>query len=105
MPLPVISADVLLYGPFNSYARAVYAELIPPGHESTFFSLFSLTDKSASFVGPLIVGIISDVTGNIRLGFVFLALMLALPVPVLMHVRPRRGADEAQAWSDRRAAL
>ncbi|BEJ15765.1 hypothetical protein CspHIS471_0503700 [Cutaneotrichosporon sp. HIS471] len=88
-----------LYGPFNSYARAVYAEIIPPGHESTFFSLFSLTDKSSSFVGPLIVGLIADSTGNIRLGFLFLAAMLAIPVPVLMRVRVRRGIEEAAAWS------
>ncbi|CAK9781701.1 MFS general substrate transporter [Cutaneotrichosporon oleaginosum] len=93
-----------LYGPFNSYARAVYAEIIPPGHESTFFSLFSLTDKSASFVGPLIVGLIADATGNIRLGFVFLAAMLALPVPVLLRVHVRRGVEEAAAWSAQRAS-
>ncbi|WOO84927.1 Autophagy-related protein 22 [Vanrija pseudolonga] len=92
-----------LYGPFNSYARAVYAELIPPGHESTFFSLFSLTDKSASFIGPFIVGIIADVSGNIRLGFVFLTLMLALPVPVLLRVRMHDGVQQAAAWSVRKA--
>ncbi|TXT09066.1 hypothetical protein VHUM_02540 [Vanrija humicola] len=92
-----------LYGPFNSYARAVYAELIPPGHESTFFSLFSLTDKSASFIGPFIVGIIADVSGNIRLGFLFLTLMLALPVPVLLRVRMHDGVRQAAAWSVRKA--
>ncbi|RSH95194.1 Autophagy- protein 22 [Saitozyma podzolica] len=89
----------LLYGPFNSYSRAVYAELIPPGHESTFFSLFSLTDKSASFIGPAVVGVIADMTGNIRLGFVFLLVMLALPVPVLLRVRVRRGREDATAWA------
>lgn len=91
-----------LYGPFNSYARAVYAELVPPGHESSFFSLFSLTDKSASFIGPMVVGLISDKTGNIRLGFLFLTAMLALPLPVMMRVRMRTGAAQAQAWSQAR---
>ncbi|RSH77830.1 Autophagy- protein 22 [Apiotrichum porosum] len=95
----------MLYGPFNSYARAVYGELIPPGHESTFFSLFSLTDKSASFMGPAIVGLIKDATGNIRLGFLFLATMLALPVPVLMRVRMRKGGEEAVAWSAKRLGV
>lgn len=77
----------------------MYAELVPPGHESTFFSLFSLTDKSASFLGPMVVGAIKNRTGNIRFGFLFLAVMLALPVPVLLRVRMRRGADEAAQWS------
>jgi UMF1 family MFS transporter len=94
----------------------VYAELIPPvchaspsrahriqGHESTFFSLFSLTDKSASFLGPAIVGVIADFTGNIRLGFVFLLIMLAVPVPVLLRVRTRRGKEEATEWTEAKA--
>lgn len=83
----------------------MYGELIPPGHESTFFSLFSLTDKSASFMGPAIVGLIKDATGNIRLGFLFLATMLALPVPVLMRVRMRKGGEEAVAWSAKRLGV
>lgn len=80
----------------------MYAELVPPGHESSFFSLFSLTDKSASFIGPMVVGLISDKTGNIRLGFLFLTAMLALPLPVMMRVRMRTGAAQAQAWSQAR---
>ncbi|KAL7421294.1 Autophagy protein 22 [Cryptotrichosporon argae] len=95
----------ILYGPFNSYSRAVYAELIPPGHESSFFSLFALTDKSASFIGPAVVGAIADATGNIRYGFLFLLVLLAAPVPILLRVDPRRGAAEARAWvAPRRAA-
>ncbi|ORX39183.1 autophagy-type protein 22 [Kockovaella imperatae] len=88
-----------LYGPFNSYSRAVYAELIPPGHESSFFSLFSLTDKSASFAGPFVVGLIADKTGNIRLGFLFLAAMLAVPIPLLLGVDVEDGIAEGRSWS------
>lgn len=69
------------------------------GHESSFFSLFALTDKSASFIGPAVVGLIADTTGNIRNGFLFLLVMLAVPVPVLLRVRVRAGGEEAIAWS------
>jgi UMF1 family MFS transporter len=72
------------------------------GHESSFFSLFALTDKSASFLGPLVVGLIADMTGNIRLGFLFLLLMLALPIPVLMRVSMPAGRAEAKVWAERR---
>lgn len=84
-----------------SYSRAVYAELIPPGHESTFFSLFSFTDKSASFIGPAAVGLISDLTGNIRYGFLFLLVMLVVPIPVLGRVGVERGRREAVEWAER----
>lgn len=43
-----------LYGAFQSYARALYAEIIPPGEEARWYGLFSITDKVRVFVvhGP-----------------------------------------------------
>jgi MFS transporter, UMF1 family len=34
-----------LYGAFQSYARALYAEIIPPGEEARWYGLYSITDK------------------------------------------------------------
>lgn len=34
-----------VYGAFQGYARAFYAELIPPGDEARWYALFSITDK------------------------------------------------------------
>lgn len=34
-----------LYGAFQSYARALYAEIIPSGEEARWYGLFSITDK------------------------------------------------------------
>jgi UMF1 family MFS transporter len=72
------------------------------GHESSFFSLFALTDKSASFLGPAVVGIIADQTGNIRLGFVFLLALLLIPIPVLLRVKMVGGVEEAEIWAEKR---
>jgi UMF1 family MFS transporter len=38
-----------LYGAFQSYARALYAEIIPPGEEARWYGLFSITDKVCVF--------------------------------------------------------
>ncbi|WVQ63802.1 uncharacterized protein L199_001956 [Kwoniella botswanensis] len=95
----------LVFGPFLSYSRAVYTELIPPGHESTFFSLFAFTDKSASFVGPAVVGLIADLTGNLRYGFIFLLIMLTVPIPVLLRVSVGKGKEDAQKWSESKLAV
>lgn len=32
-------------GPTQSYARVLFAELIPPGQESEFFGIYEITDK------------------------------------------------------------
>lgn len=34
-----------VYGAFQAYARALYAELIPKGNEAKWYALFSITDK------------------------------------------------------------
>jgi UMF1 family MFS transporter len=41
-----------LYGAFQSYARALYAEIIPPGEEARWYALFSITDKVCTFSVP-----------------------------------------------------
>ncbi|RDX45939.1 MFS general substrate transporter [Lentinus brumalis] len=90
-----------VYGAFQGYARAFYAEFIPPGEEARWYGLFSITDKSSSFVGPLIVGIIADTTGNIRYAFFFLVVMIWSAVPILMAVDVERGRDDAQRYTAR----
>ncbi|KAL4062430.1 autophagy-related protein 22-like protein [Scleroderma yunnanense] len=86
------------YGAFQSYARACYADLIPQGEEARWYGLFSITDKSSSFVGPLIVGLIADATGNIRYSFFFLLFMVWLAVPVLLSVNVEQGRTDARNY-------
>ncbi|KAL1943595.1 hypothetical protein VTO73DRAFT_4040 [Trametes versicolor] len=88
-----------VYGAFQGYARAFYAEFIPPGEEARWYALFSITDKSSSFVGPLVVGLIADTTGNIRYAFFFLVIMIWAAVPVLMAVDVERGREDAQRYA------
>ncbi|KAI0370733.1 autophagy-type protein 22 [Pilatotrama ljubarskyi] len=88
-----------VYGAFQGYARAFYAEFIPPGEEARWYALFSITDKSSSFVGPLVVGLIADTTGNIRYAFFFLVFMIWAAVPILMAVDVERGREDAQRYT------
>lgn len=81
----------------SSYCRAVYGNLIPPGKETAFFGLFGVVDKGSSAIGPAVVGRIVDVTGNIRPAFLFLALIVALPIPLIWVVNVDKGRDEAHA--------
>ncbi|KAH6904940.1 autophagy-type protein 22 [Coprinopsis sp. MPI-PUGE-AT-0042] len=87
-----------VYGAFQGYARAFYAELIPPGEEARWYGLFSITDKSSSFVGPLVVGLIADTTGNIRYAFFFLVVMIWAALPILSSVDVEEGRVDARKY-------
>ena len=59
---------------------------------------FLLADKSSSFIGPLVVGLISDVSGNIRYSFFFLAAMIWSSLPLLSLVDVEQGQDDAKQF-------
>ncbi|KAF4673960.1 hypothetical protein FOL47_009877 [Perkinsus chesapeaki] len=66
-------------GAVQSFQRALYADLTIPGRETEFFSLFAITDRGSSWLGPLIIGLIKQSTGSLRGGFIYLLIMTLLP--------------------------
>lgn len=91
-PLGAIYGFVL--GGLSSYCRSLFGELIPPGSEAAFYALYAITDKGSSVFGPAIVGAITDRYGEIRPAFVFLAVLIAVPLPLMAAVDVERGRRE-----------
>ncbi|MCJ1437935.1 Autophagy protein 22 [Xylographa pallens] len=78
----------------GAYCRSLFGELIPPGSEAAFYALYAITDKGSSVFGPAIVGAITDRYGEIRPAFGFLAVLIALPLPLMAMVDVDRGKKE-----------
>ncbi|KAK5078668.1 Autophagy protein 22 [Lithohypha guttulata] len=89
----------LVLGGLSSYCRAVFGELIPPGFEASFYSLYAITDKGSSVFGPAVIGAITDRYGDIRPAFVFLAILVFLPLPLLLLVDADRAKVDAAAMA------
>lgn len=87
----------LVMGGLSSYCRSFFGELIPPGYEAAFYSLYAITDKGSSIFGPAIVGAITDRYGEIRPAFLFLAFLIFLPLPLMLLVNVERGKQDALA--------
>jgi MFS transporter, UMF1 family len=92
-PLAFIHGFVM--GGLSSYCRSFFGLLIPPGSEAAFYALYAITDKGSSAVGPAIVGMIVDATGQIRPAFLFLAVLIALPAPLIWMVDAEKGQADA----------
>ena len=82
-------------GGISSYARSVYSPLIPEGSEAAFFALYAVTDKGSSAVGPALVGWIVNRAGTIRPAFIFLAVLVVLPGPLLWWLDVEKGREDA----------
>jgi UMF1 family MFS transporter len=96
-PLGVVHGFVM--GGLSSYCRSFYGLLVPPGSEAAFYALYAVTDKGSSAIGPAIVGMIVDVTGTIRPAFAFLAILIALPVPLIYIIDTDKGRADALAMA------
>lgn len=71
-------------GPLQSYSRTLFADFIPAGHESSFFSLYAITDKGSSWLGPLIIGVVADSDIDLRYGCLYLLVMSLVPAILLI---------------------
>ncbi|CAI4037556.1 hypothetical protein SMKI_03G0290 [Saccharomyces mikatae IFO 1815] len=89
----------LSLGGLSAVSRSVFSLIVPPGKESTFFSMFSITDKGSSILGPFLVGLLTDKTHNIRYSFYFFFFLLMLALPVLNCLDVKRGRREAEELS------
>lgn len=98
-PLGIIHGVVS--GGLSSYCRSFYGLLIPPGSEAAFYALYAATDKGSSFIGPAIVGLLIDATGQVRTGFFFIGVLIVLPIPLVWMVNADKGRREGVAMAAR----
>ena len=77
-------------GPNQSASRSLMARFVPKAHESEFFGFFALSGKVTSFVGPLLLGLLSDVYSQ-RVGVGSIVLFFVLGGVLLWRVDERAG--------------
>lgn len=98
---PLGALHGFIMGGISSYARSVFAPLIPEGKEAAFFALYAVTDKGSSAIGPALVGWIVDHAGSIRPAFIFLAVLAVLPGPLIWKLDMEKGREDAARMAGR----
>ncbi|GJJ74853.1 MFS transporter, UMF1 family [Entomortierella parvispora] len=96
---PLLIYFGLMLGASQSFSRVLYACLLPKGKESEFFSLYGITDKSSSWLGPLITGAIIEYNDT-RWGFVFPMVMMVIPIFIIWWVDVEKGIKDAERFAD-----
>ncbi|KAI8991723.1 autophagy-related protein 22-like protein [Mycotypha africana] len=78
----------LFTAPIWAWQQTMLAELIPKGKENLFFGLFGIVNKASSWIGPVVIGAITDATSNIWKGwpFVFMLFLIAIILIVSIDV-------------------
>lgn len=88
----------LFQGGIQALSRSYYTRLIPKERSAEFFGFFNMLGKFASILGPLLMGLVSLLTGSTRLGIVSLIILFAGGFIVLGKVDEAQGAAEVAAF-------
>jgi UMF1 family MFS transporter len=68
----------LIQGGLQALSRSAFARLVPPDKSGEYFGFFNMFGKFATIIGPVVMGAVSQATGDPRLGILsLLSLFLA----------------------------
>jgi UMF1 family MFS transporter len=74
-------------GPLQAASRTLLIRLAPHDRIAQYFGLFALTGKITSFVGPLLIGVITAVTESQKAGMAVLVAFFVAGLGLLARVR------------------
>lgn len=74
-------------GGIQALSRSYFGALIPPEQAGEFFGFYNIFGKFAAILGPLLMGLMADLTGESRWGVLSLALLFAVGAILLARVR------------------
>lgn len=84
----------LVLGGTNALSRSVFSQLVPPGREAEYFSVYEIGEKATSTVGPLLFAAVGQATGSYRPAILSLVVFFVVGF-VLMALVPVRRAIRA----------
>ena len=74
-------------GPLQAASRTLLIHMAPKDRIAQYFGLFALTGKVTSFVGPLLIGVVTAVTESQKAGMAVLVPFFAMGLVLLARVR------------------
>jgi UMF1 family MFS transporter len=91
--LAVLIAIVL--GGTQALSRSLYSVFIPVGKEAEYFSVYEISDKGTSWLGPLVFGLALDLTNSYRVAILSLIVFFVVGLVLLLRVNVQRAIADA----------
>lgn len=90
-------AVATVQGGSQALSRSLCGRMMPKSKSAEFFSFFSVSEKIAGTVGPLLFGVVSRIMGGSRLSIVSLIIFFSLGALLLWFVKEKEGIAVAEA--------
>jgi UMF1 family MFS transporter len=90
-------AVAMVQGGSQALSRSLFGRMMPKSKSAEFYSFFSVSEKIAGTVGPLLFGLVSRIMGGSRLSIVSLIVFFALGGYLLTRINEKDGIAIAEA--------
>jgi MFS transporter, UMF1 family len=87
----------IVLGGSQALSRSLFSLMIPEGKEAEYFSLYEISDKGTSWLGPLVFGLALQMTGSYRIAALSLAVFFIAGLALLNRVNIEEAAAEAHS--------
>lgn len=84
----------LVLGGTNALSRSLFSQMVPPGKEAQYFSIYEIGERATSWMGPLLFASVAGATGSYRPAIISLVIFFFVGL-VLMYFVPVRRAIQA----------
>ena len=85
----------LVMGGTQAVSRSLFANMIPPGKEAEFFSIYEVSERGTSWLGPLAFGLVNQISGSLRPAIASIILFFVVGLFLLLRVDVRRAIAES----------
>jgi MFS transporter, UMF1 family len=85
----------LVLGGSQALSRSLFSQMIPRGREAAFFSLYEISERGTSWIGPFVFGLVVSVTNSYRQAILSLIALFAFGIVMLLFTDTRRAVRDA----------
>ena len=85
----------IVLGGSQALSRSLFSQMIPRGQEAEYFSLYEVSERGTSWLGPLFFGLALQFTGSYRIALLSVAIFFIAGLVMLPMVDVRRAISEA----------
>lgn len=89
------AAVATVQGGSQALSRSLIGKMMPKSKSAEFYGFFSVSEKFATILGPLLFGVVSTIMGHSRLSIVSLIIFFTLGIILLTRVNVERGIKVA----------
>ena len=85
----------VVLGGSQALSRSLFSQMIPRGQEAEYFSLYEVSERGTSWIGPLLFGLVLQFSNSYRYAILSLILLFVAGLFLLPRVNVRQAITEA----------